>query len=66
MNIDGADADAYAKQVVVSDFEEPGDDDVLRKVLGDLQAKGRSEDGTDVRRQMDRLLDQAKEEMMQE
>ena len=66
LNIDGADADAYAKQVVVSDFEEPGDDDVLRKVLGDLQAKGRSEDGTDVRRQMDRLLDQAKEEMMQE
>ena len=66
MNIEGADADAYAKQVVVSDFEEPGDDDVLRKVLGDLQAKGRSEDGTDVRRQMDRLLDQAKEEMMQE
>ena len=66
MNIDGADADAYAKQVVVSDFEEPGDDDVLRKVLGDLQAKGRSEDGNDVRRQMDRLLDQAKEEMMQE
>ena len=66
MNIDGADADAYAKQVVVSDFEEPGDDDVLRKVLGDLQAKGRSEDGTDVRRQMDRLLDQAKEEMMPE
>ena len=66
MNIDGADAAAYAKQVVISDFEEPGDDDVLRKVLGDLQAKGRSEDGTDVRRQMDRLLDQAKEEMMQE
>ena len=66
MNIDGADADAYAKQVVVSDFEEPGDDDVLRKVLGDLQAKGRSEDGTDVRRQMDHLLDQAKEEMLQE
>ena len=64
--IDGADADAYAKHVVLSDFEEPGDDDVLRKVLGDLQAKGRSEDGTDVRRQMDRLLDQAKEEMMQE
>ena len=66
MNIEGADADAYAKQVVVSDFEEPGDDDVLRKVLGDLQANGRSEDATDVRRQMDRLLDEAKTELMQE
>ena len=66
MNIEGADADTYAKQVVVSDFEEPGDDDVLRKVLGDLQANGRSEDETDVRRQMDRLLDEAKAELMKE
>ena len=66
MNIEGADADAYAKQVVISDFDEPGDDDVLRKVLGDLQANGRSENETDVRRQMDSLLDQAKSELMQE
>ena len=66
MSITGADAEAYAKQVVVSDFDEPGDDDVLRKVMGDLQAKGRSEDNTDVRRQMDSLLDQAKAELMQE
>lgn len=66
MNIEGADAEAYAKQVVISDFDEPGDDDVLRKVLGDLQAKGRSEDKTDVRRHMDSLLDQAKAELMQE
>jgi len=66
MNIEGADAEAYAKQVVISDFDEPGDDDVLRKVWGDLQAKGRSEDKTDVRRHMDSLLDQAKAELMQE
>lgn len=66
MKIEGADAEAYAKQVVISDFDEPGDDDVLRKVLGDLKAKGRSEDDTDVRRQMDSLLDQAKAELMQE
>ena len=66
MNIEGGDAEAYAKQVVISDFDEPGDDDVLRKVLGDLQAKGRSENETDVRRQMYILLDQAKSELMQE
>ncbi|SVE24439.1 uncharacterized protein METZ01_LOCUS477293 [marine metagenome] len=66
MNIEGADAEAYAKQVVISDFDEPGDDDVLRKVLGDLQANGRSEGETDVRRQMDSLLDQAKADLMQE
>ena len=33
-------ATAYAKEVVAADFEEAGDDDVLRKVLGDLTAKG--------------------------
>ncbi len=36
----GADADAYAKEVVASDFEEAGDGDVLRKDAEDLTAKG--------------------------
>jgi hypothetical protein len=36
----GADADAYAKEVVASDFEEAGDGDVVRKVTEDLTAKG--------------------------
>ncbi len=40
MGISGADAEAYAKQVVIANFEEPGDTDVLRKVLGDLTDKG--------------------------
>ncbi len=66
MNITGADAEAYAKQVVVLDFDEPGDDDVLRKVSGDLQAKGSSEDETAVRRQMDRLLEEAKQQLATE
>jgi hypothetical protein len=40
----GADADAYAKEVVLADFEEAGDADVLRKVVGDLKSKGVTED----------------------
>ena len=60
MGITGSDADAYAKQVVMSDFDEPGDDDVLRKVLGDLTGKGVEADQRSVRREMDRLLDEAK------
>ena len=36
----GADADAYAKEVVASDFEEAGDGDVVRKVTEDLTVKG--------------------------
>ncbi len=35
----GADADAYSKEVVAADFEEPGDGDVIRKVVGDLAGK---------------------------
>lgn len=39
----GADADAYAKEVVLADFEEGGDGDVTRKLVKDLAGKGISE-----------------------
>ena len=42
--------------VVKSDFERPGDDDVLEKVLGDLQAKGVETSEHIVRKHMDELL----------
>jgi hypothetical protein len=35
---EGSDADAYAKEVIISDLEEAGDADILRKVIGDLDA----------------------------
>jgi hypothetical protein len=53
----GADAEAYAKEVVLADFEEAGDNDVLRKVVKDLEPKGVSEQ--DVRAKMAELLAQA-------
>ena len=40
LGMTGAEADAYAKSVVVEDLREPGDGDVLRKALADLSAKG--------------------------
>ena len=40
----GADADAYAKEVVAADFEEADDDDVLRKVAKDLAGKASEQD----------------------
>ena len=49
MGISGADAEAYAKQAVIDDFEEPGDADVLRKVLGNLTDKGIATDEHKVR-----------------
>ena len=39
LGLSGAAADAYAKEVVRADFEAPGDDDVLKKVFGDLKHK---------------------------
>ena len=63
MGLSGADAEAYAKEVVVADFEEAGDNDVLRKVLGDLKDKGVGIDERSVRKEMDRLLATASEQI---
>ncbi len=57
----GPDADAYAKEVVMADFEEAGDNDVLHKLAKDLQAKGIAEPA--IRAQMDELLAQAIEQI---
>ena len=60
MGLAGADADAYAKAVVVADFEEAGDHDVFRKVRADLDAKkvaGVSDQ--ELRKIMDELLARA-------
>jgi hypothetical protein len=40
MGLTEAEADAYAKDAIRADFEEAGDHDVVRKVLGDLVAAG--------------------------
>lgn len=55
----GDDAAAYAKEVVASDFEEAGDDDVVRKVLADLNAGGVDMSETDLRTKMADLMDEA-------
>jgi hypothetical protein len=62
----GEAADAYAKEVVMADFDKPGDEDVLQKVLKDLEAGGKATDAAHVRRQMTKLLDEAKEQVMNE
>ena len=53
----GADAEAYAKEVVLADFEEAGDNDVVRKVAGDLKSKGVTE--AQVTAKLSELLAQA-------
>ena len=56
LGISGDAAAAYAKEVVASDFEESGDADVLRKVLGDLTAKGIAITEPELRVKMDELM----------
>ena len=56
LGITGDAATAYAKEVVAADFEESGDADVLRKVLGDLTAKGVAVTEPELRVKMDELM----------
>ena len=59
----GADAEAYAKSVVMADFQEAGDDDVLRKVRADLEANGKSGSDADLRIVMTDLMERAIDEV---
>jgi hypothetical protein len=59
LGLTGDAANAYAKEVVASDFEEAGDSDVVSKVLGDLTAKGVALTEPQLRVKMDELMAQA-------
>ncbi len=61
-----SDADAYAKEVIMADFEEAGDEDVFRKVRGDFDASNVSISDDDLRNKMKELLGQAVEEIQSE
>jgi len=56
-------AEAYAKEVVMADFEEPGVEDVVRKVAGDL---GDLADADAIRAKLDEMLAVAKDQLMNE
>jgi hypothetical protein len=55
----GEEADAYAREVIRSDMEEAGDDDVFRKVRGDFDAAGVDQSDHQIRRTMDELMGEA-------
>ena len=66
LGLSGADAEAYAKEVVSADFEEPGDADVIRKIQGDVQPKNIDLSEHRLRKKMDELVAVAKEQIMSE
>ena len=59
----GEDAKAYALSVVTSDFEEPGDEDVLRKIAADLDGKA---DEAAIRAKMAELVAVARQQLIDE
>ena len=59
LGMSGAEAEAYAKEVIIADLEEAGDDDVFRKIRKDFDAKGVKDSDHQIRRTMDELMARA-------
>ena len=65
MGLTPEEADAYAKSVVQADFEEAGDEDVVRKLCGDMSAAGVDIDDATVRRALAEKAIEARRQLMQ-
>ena len=66
MNLTQEETDAYRKSVVQADFEEAGDEDVIRKLLGDLTASNADVSEADIRAKLDEMTIEAKRQFMSE
>ena len=66
MGLTPEETDAYAKSVVQADFEEAGDEDVIRKLLGDLTSAGVEIDDAGVRAALDEKAVEARRQLMSE
>ena len=66
MGLTGAAAEAYAKQVVIADLAEAGDEDVVRKVQADFTAKGIARSDHLIRLKIAECLEAATDQVMHE
>jgi hypothetical protein len=66
MGKSGADAESYSQTIVMADFEEPGDHDVVRTLMRDLSAAGKPTEEHTIRKQGDRFLVEATRQVMSE
>jgi hypothetical protein len=66
MSLNEAETEAYAKSVVQADFEEAGDEDVIRKLLGDLTSAGVEIDEAGVRAALDEKSVEARRQLIGE
>ncbi len=65
MGLSDAEKDAYAKDVVRADFEEVGDEDVIRKLLGDLTAADVEIDDARIREALEHKTVDARRQLME-
>lgn len=63
MGISGSDADAYAKTVVMADLEEPGDEDVIRKLMADFAERSVKVSKDDIYKQLDTQMQVAMQQL---
>ena len=66
MSLTPEETESYAKAVVQADFEEAGDEDVIRKLLGDLTQAECDVDEATVRAMLDEKMIEAKRQLMSE
>jgi hypothetical protein len=59
LGLSNSEAEAYVKDVIRADFQEPGDEDVIRKVLSDFKAKGVAMPDKQLREKLQELMGQA-------
>ena len=65
MGLTAAETDAYAKAVVQADFEEAGDEDVIRKLLGDLTSAGVATDEPRIRAMLNEKTIEARRQLLE-
>lgn len=66
MKLTPEEADAYCKAVVQADFEEAGDEDVIRKLLGDLTAADTNVSDAEIRVKLDEMTVEARRQLLGE
>lgn len=64
MKLTPEESDAYSKAVVQADFEESGDEDVVRKLLGDLTAAGTDVSEADIRAKLEEMTIESRRQLL--
>ncbi|MDG5487028.1 DUF1476 domain-containing protein [Sphingomonas sp. FW199] len=65
MRLTPEESDSYAKSVVQADFEEAGDEDVVRKLLGDLTGAGVEISDAEIRAALDLMTIEARRQLIE-